>query len=157
MLSQVLCHTCWNVQTPHCSSFAAGAGPLPGSFVSLITLGAKSTLLQPRACPALWPHPLPAHAPALCPPTCFSGRWPCCSLLPWSPGLHLRSVQMLRPRGRSPGWLASFSSSHPGGHRAGLFLPDGTAGLTQAGLGMLPSTTAPRVPYANAWPIIAAQ
>lgn len=37
-----------------------------------------------RACPALWPHPLPAPPPALCPPTGFSGRWPCCSLFPGS-------------------------------------------------------------------------
>lgn len=86
MLSQVLCRTCRNVQTPRCSRSAAGAGPLPGSFVSFITLGAKSKLLQPG--PArlsgltlcLHPHLLSALQPASraagLAALSFPGAWP---------------------------------------------------------------------------------
>lgn len=88
--------------------------------------------------------PLPAPPPALCPPSCFSGHWPSCSLFPGSPGLGLWSDAASQRR--SPGWPASFSSSGPSGYRTHLFLPDGTAGFTQRGLRTLLSTAAPRVP-----------
>ena len=86
VLSQVLCRTCRNVQTPCCPHSAAGAGTLPGSFVSFITLGAKFKLLQPGPAQlsgltlCLHPHLLSALQPASraagLAALSFPGAWP---------------------------------------------------------------------------------